>query len=53
MAVLLLGWHCSILHDKVEEAMVLRGMTKSGHGWTGPGWAVHGRNVMVRQLRVA
>ena len=32
--------------------MVLRGMTKAGHGWTGPGRLVHGRNVMVRQLRV-
>ena len=30
-----------------------RGLTKSGHGWTRPGRAVHGRNVMVRQLRVA
>ena len=26
---------------------------KSGHGWTRPGRAVHGRNVMVRQLRIA
>ena len=43
-------WHCSILHGKVEEAMVLRGMTKSRHGWTGE---VHGRNVMIRPLRVA
>ena len=25
----------------------------SVHGWTGPGKAVHGRNVMVRQLKVA
>ena len=38
--------------NKVEEAMVLRGMTKSGHGWPGSGGAVHGRNVMVRLLRV-
>ena len=39
--------------EKVFGSTLSRGLTKSGHGWTRQGRAVHGRNVMVRQLRVA